>query len=153
MGVREWEAKPVADKTWANVKIFISTEYAKENKQNKLTGKQLKANRMEEQAEATEELITNLTEAHTKQMEILIKSTTESMNKMMNLMKSTVKSPANTNNYEKKTNRQEKVKKYRDAPASKHCNRKHPYKSESKFWVLESNASSRPTNWKAPKST
>jgi hypothetical protein len=35
--VREWEAKPAADKKWANIKTFISTEYAKENKQNKLT--------------------------------------------------------------------------------------------------------------------
>jgi hypothetical protein len=31
--VREWEAKPTADKTWANIKIFISTEYANKNKQ------------------------------------------------------------------------------------------------------------------------
>ena len=42
--VREWEAKPAADKTWANIKTFISAEYAKENKQNKLTAKQFKAN-------------------------------------------------------------------------------------------------------------
>jgi hypothetical protein len=55
--VREWEAKPEADKTWTNIKSFISTEYAKENKQNKLTANQFKANAMEEQAEATEELI------------------------------------------------------------------------------------------------
>ena len=41
--VREWEAKPAVDKTWANIKTFISTEYAKENKQNKLTAKQFKA--------------------------------------------------------------------------------------------------------------
>jgi hypothetical protein len=114
--VREWEAKPAADKTWANIKIFIPTKYAKENKQNKLTAKQFKANWMEEQAEATEELIINLTEAHTKQMETLIKSTTESMKDMMNLMKSVAKSPANTSNNEKKTNRQERLKKYRDAP-------------------------------------
>jgi hypothetical protein len=89
--VREWEAKPAADKTWANIKIFISTKYAKENKQNKITAKQFKAHRMEKQAEASEELIANLTEAHTKQMEILIKSTTETMKEKMNLMKLTVK--------------------------------------------------------------
>jgi len=28
--VREWEAKPAADKTWVNIKTFISAEYAKE---------------------------------------------------------------------------------------------------------------------------
>jgi hypothetical protein len=58
-------------------------EYARENKQNKLTAKQYKANAMEEQAEATEELIANLTGSHTRQMEILIKSTTEAMKEMM----------------------------------------------------------------------
>jgi hypothetical protein len=108
--VREWEAKPTADKTWANIKIFISAVYAKENKQNKLTAKQFKANLMEEQAEATEELIANLTEAHTKQMEILIKSTTKSMKEMMNLMNAAVKSTANTSNDEKKKKREEKQK-------------------------------------------
>ena len=46
--VREWEAKPVAIRTWANIKLFMSAEYAKENKQNKQTAKQLKANAIEE---------------------------------------------------------------------------------------------------------
>ncbi len=94
------KAKPATDKTWAKIKIFISTKYATENKQTKLTAKQFKANLMEEQAEATEELIANLTEAHTKHMEILIKSTTESMKEMMNQMKVAAKSPANTRNEE-----------------------------------------------------
>jgi len=58
--VREWENKPTADKTWNNIKTFISAEYAKENKQNKLTAKQFKANMIEEQAAATEELIANI---------------------------------------------------------------------------------------------
>jgi hypothetical protein len=44
----------------------------KTNKQtNKQTAKQLKANAIEEQAEATEELIANLTEAHIRQIESL----------------------------------------------------------------------------------
>jgi hypothetical protein len=53
--VRGWEQKPSASKTWTNIKSFIATEYARENKQNKLIAKQYKANAMEEQAEATEE--------------------------------------------------------------------------------------------------
>jgi hypothetical protein len=44
---REWEQKPAVDKTWRNVKTFISAEYAKENKQNKLMAKHLKANLMQ----------------------------------------------------------------------------------------------------------
>jgi hypothetical protein len=67
--VHKWENKTAADKTWANIKTFISAEYASKNKQNKLTAKQFKANAMEEQAEATEELIPTLTESHTCQME------------------------------------------------------------------------------------
>jgi hypothetical protein len=42
--VREWETKPAAEKTWANIKGFISTEYAKENMQIKLTARHFKAN-------------------------------------------------------------------------------------------------------------
>jgi hypothetical protein len=63
--VCEWEQKPTANKTWSNIETFISMEYAKENKQNKLTAKQFSANAIQEQAEATEELIATLTEAHT----------------------------------------------------------------------------------------
>jgi hypothetical protein len=66
--VRKWEAKPGVEKTWANIKSFISMEYAKENKQNKLTACQFKANAIEEQAEATEELIHAITKKHTQQI-------------------------------------------------------------------------------------
>ena len=50
----------------------MSAEYAKENKQHKLTAKNFKANMIEEQAESTEELIAVLTEKHTRQIELLI---------------------------------------------------------------------------------
>jgi hypothetical protein len=60
--VCEWENKASADKTWSNIKTFISAEYLCENKQNKLTARQFKANAMEEQAEATEDLIAALTD-------------------------------------------------------------------------------------------
>ncbi len=86
--VREWENKPATDKTWVNIKTFISVEYArKKKKQKKLTAKQFKANAMEEQAEAMEESIATLTENHTHQMEALTKSTTEAMKEMMQLVK------------------------------------------------------------------
>ena len=149
--VREWEAKPAAEKTWANIKSFISTEYAKENKQNKLTARQFKANAIEEQAEATEELIN----AHTSQMEAPIKSTTEAMKEMMAL----VKTEKGTNNDsklssdDKKKKREEKCKKYNDAPVCKHCGKKHPAKVEDECWELEKNSSSRPSGWKSSKST
>jgi hypothetical protein len=37
--VSEWEQRPTGQKTWQNIKTFISTDHAKKNKQNKLTAK------------------------------------------------------------------------------------------------------------------
>ena len=150
--VREWEARPAANKTWANIKTFISAEYAKENKQNRLTAKQFKANAIEEQAEATEELIAALTDAHTKQMESLIKSTTDTMKEMMLLLKEN-KNPSKQSDEEKKKKKEEKRRKYKDAPVCKHCGKKHPAKAESECWELEANKESRPSNWTSSKST
>jgi hypothetical protein len=105
--VCEWENKAAADKTWANIKTFIATEYAREIKQNKLTAKQFKANLIEEQAKATKELIPTLTENHTCQMETLIKSTMDPMKEMMQLIKLNGSTPTNTINT---TNKEEKKK-------------------------------------------
>ena len=153
--VREWEAKPAAEKTWANIKSFISMEYAKENKQNKLTARQFKANAIEQQAEATEELINVLTEKHTSQMEALIRSNTEAMKEMMALVKTEkgANNDSKSSSNEKKKKREEKRKKYNDAPVCKHCGKKHPAKVEDECWELDKNASSRPSNWKSSKST
>ena len=104
--VREWENRPTVNKTWQNIKTFISAEHAKENKQNKLTAKNFKANMIEEQAEATEELIAALTEKHTQQIESLIKSNTEAMKQMMSLIKNDRKEPG-----DKKQPDEEKKKK------------------------------------------
>ena len=154
--VREWENKAAADKTWVNIKTFIATEYARENKQNKLTAKQFKANLIEEQAEATEELIATLTENHTRQMEALIKSTTDAMKEMMQLIKSNASTPTNPTkptDEERKKKRDEKRKKYNEAPVCSHCGKKHPSKKEDECWELEKNKASRPDNWKSSKST
>jgi hypothetical protein len=109
--VCEWENKPAMNNTWVNIKMFISAEYAHKNKQNKLIAKQFKANAMEEQAEATEELIAMLTENHTRQMKALIKSTTEAIKEMMQLVKTQTTAPTNatkTSDKEKKKKRDEK---------------------------------------------
>jgi hypothetical protein len=65
---REWEQKPAVQKLWANIKTFISLKYAKENKQNKLTAKNFRANNIDKQAKAVEELSAALTKNHTCQM-------------------------------------------------------------------------------------
>ena len=138
--VREWENKPTVNKTWANIKVFISKEFAKENKQTKVTAKQFKANLIKEQAEITEELINNLKQAHTKQIEILMQSNMEAMKEMMTLVKANTSSQNQGNgnklnkgaktDEEKKNIREEKQQKFKDAPICKHCGKKHPNKKE-----------------------
>jgi hypothetical protein len=128
--VREWEQRPAGQKMWKNIKTFISTEHAKENKQTKLTAKNFKANMIEEQAKAMEELIVALTENHMHQMETLIKSTTDAMKEMMSLIKNEQKAPNNQSNDEKKKKQEKKHKWYNDAPICKHCGKKHPAKAE-----------------------
>ena len=140
-------------KTWANIKTFISAEYAKENKQNKLSTKHFKANAMQEQAEITEELIANLTEAHTRQMETLVKTTTEAMKEMMMLLKNNNTPTDKATVEEKKKRREEKKKKYNDTPVCKSCRKKHPSKAEDECWELKKNKASRPLTWKSTKST
>ena len=108
--VREWENRPAVNKTWQSIKTFISAEHAKGNKQNKLTTKNFKANMIEEQEEATEELIAALTEKHTQQIESLIKSNTEAMKQMMSLIKNDRKEPGDKQqpDEEKKKKREER---------------------------------------------
>jgi hypothetical protein len=48
---------------------------------------------IEEQAEATEELIAALTKNHTRQIETLMKSTTKAIKEMMSLIKNDQKAP------------------------------------------------------------
>jgi hypothetical protein len=129
----------------------MSAEYAKENKQNKQTAKQLKANAIEEQAEATEELIANLTEAHTRQIESLIKANTEVMKEMMSLVKDKTFTPTNPTNSanEEKKKREERQKKFLNAPVCKHCGKKHPSKAEDACWELH-HAQHRGSQPKAP---
>jgi hypothetical protein len=108
---------------------------------------------IEEQAEATEELIAALTEKHTQQMETLIKSTTQAMKEMMSLIKNEKKEPTKQSDEEKKKKREERCKKFNDTPVCKNCGKKHPTKAKDECWELEKNNTSRPSNWKSTKST
>ncbi len=151
--VREWEQRPAAQKTWQNIKIFISAEYAKENKQNKLMAKNFKAYMIEEQAKATEELIAALTAKHTQQMETLIKSTTEAMKQMLSLINNEKKESGKQSDEEKKKKHEEHRKKYNEAPVCKNCGKKHPTKAEDECWELKKNKDSCTSNWKSTKRT
>jgi len=126
VAVHEWENKPAADKTWINIKLSL---------QRNMLAKISKTSLIEEQAEMTEELIATLTENHTRQMETLIKSTTDAMKEMMQLIKSNTTDPTNPiklSDEEKKKKRDEKRKKYNEAPVCTHCGKKYPTKKEDK---------------------
>ncbi len=59
--IQEWEARPAAAQTYANLKTMMSTEYSKINCQDavtaRATGHALVNNVVEEFAQATEELV------------------------------------------------------------------------------------------------
>ena len=133
--------------------MFISAAYAKENKQNKLSAKHFKVNIMQEQAEATEELIAIFTKAHTRQIEMLVKTTTEAMKEMMQMIKDNKTPTSKLTDEEKKKKCKEKKKKYRDAPVCKNCRKKHPSKAEDECCELKKNKDSHPPMWKSTKST
>jgi hypothetical protein len=75
------------------------------------------------------------------------------MKEMMALIKNEKKESGNQSKDEKKTKREERRKKFNDAPVCKHCGKKHPTKEEDECWELDKNKDSRPSNWKSTKST
>jgi hypothetical protein len=150
--VCDWEQKPTGSKMWSSIKTFISMEYARENKENKLIMKQFSANAIQEQAEAMEELIATPTEAHTRQMENLVRSTTKAMKEMMQLLEENKNSNINVTNEEKNNKRQEKQKKCNNALICKHCGKEHPSKAEDECWELEKNKDSQLSTRKSNKS-
>ncbi len=84
--IQEWEARPAAAQTYANLKTMMSTKYSKINCQDavtaRATGHALANNVVKEFAQAMEELVAELTEKHSKQIEALIKANNEAMAKL-----------------------------------------------------------------------
>lgn len=94
--IREWEARPVAFQTYANLKIVMCTEYTKLNRQDATTARatgHASTNAVEEFAQATEELVAELTEKHAKQIEALIKANNDTMQQLTTTINSN-KAPA-----------------------------------------------------------
>ena len=168
--IREWEARPVAMQTYANLKIVMCMEYSKLNRQDsttaRATGHGSVNNIVEEMAQATEELVAELTERHGKQVEALIKSNSEAMDKLTaailaNKPSSTGSGASSAKATDEKPKwllRKEESKraweeKKKNAITCPHCNRKHPNRAHDKCWELPANADKRPPNWTSAKST
>jgi hypothetical protein len=163
--IREWEARPMPAQTYANLKVLMCTEFAKLNRQDattaRATGHASIHNVVEEMAQATEELVAELTEKQGKQVEALIKSNNDAIAKLTAAIlgnKPTPSAPsASTSNSEaaakaaaKKAAWEEKKKKATTCP---HCDRVHPNRTHEQCWELPANASKRPVDWKSVKST
>ncbi len=154
----------MATQTWDNIKILMCTEYAKTHRQDgvsaRATGYTSAHNVMEEYAAATEELVENLTERHTKQLEAIIKANNDNMAKLMDILskaKLTATPAAATLGKTKAKHDAEKhkawVEKCRNVTKCKHCNKFHPNRTKAQCWELEENAAKRPANWKSAKSS
>ncbi len=148
--------------TWDNLKILMCMEYTKAHRQDGVSARAIgytsAHNVMEEYAAATEELVENLTEQHTKQLEALIKANNDNMAKLMDVLseaKPTATPAAATLGKTKAKCNAEKhkawVEKCRNATKYKHCNKFHPNRTKAQSWELEENAAKRPANWKSAK--
>jgi hypothetical protein len=162
--IREWEAQPVATQTWDNLKILMCTEYLKAHCQDgvsaRATGYASAHNVMEEYAAATEELVENLTERHTKQLETLIKANNDNLAKLMDVLSKAkpMATPAAAILGKTKAKRDAKkhkawVEKCRNATKCKRCDKFHPNRTKAQCWELKENAAKRPANWKSAKSS
>jgi len=165
--IREWEVRPAAMQTYANLKVLMCAEYSKFNRQDattaRATGHASASNMVEEMAQATEELVAELTERHTKQVEALIKTNSEAIEKLTAAILSNNKAPAGTANSATRSDAEKKAyqKKRKDAweekkkntPTCPNCDRKHPGIKHELCWELAANADKRPADWKSAKST
>jgi hypothetical protein len=161
--IREWEARPVAMQTYANLKVLMCAEYAKLNRQDsttaRATGHASANNVVERLAQATEELVAELTEKHAKQIESIIKANSDAMKELTAAISANkATTPASTvNKADKKKTWEEKKKvweeKKKNAPTCPHCDRKHPNRTADQCWELPANADKRPADWKSVKVT
>ena len=154
--IREWEARPVIAQTYANFKVVMCAEFSKLNRQDattaRATGHASANNVVEQMAKATEELVAELTERHSKQVESIIKSNSEAMEKLTAAI--LANKPAATSATSNKSAKAAAwAEKKRIAMTCPHCNRKHPNRTHDQCWELPANAAKRPADWKSTKST
>jgi hypothetical protein len=159
----EWEARPAATQTYANLQTMMSTEYSKLNCQDAVADRATgyaSANVVEEFAQATEELVAELTEKHSKQIKTFIKSNNKAIAKLTTALLQS-KSPAATpaaptaaKTADAKQAERARIwaKKRQTAMECPPCNKFHPNRTHSQCWESETNASKWPAGWKSSKS-
>lgn len=157
--IREWEMRPAAAQTYANLKVVMCTKFSKLNRQDattaRATGHASANNVVEEMAQATEELVAELTERHSKQVEAIIKANSEAMEKLTAaiLANKPAAAAAATGKASTSAKAAKWAEKKKNATTCPHCNRIHPNRTHDQCWELPANAAKRPANWKSVKST
>lgn len=157
--IREWEAKPADLQTYTNLKTVMCAEFSKLNRQDTTTarakGHAAINNVVEEMTIATEELVAELTERHSKQMEALIKANNEAIEKLTLAILSN--KPATNGTYgDKAYTKSAKAtawaERKKNATTCPHCSRIHPNRTADQCWELPANAAKRPAGWRSVKS-
>ena len=156
--VQEWEVKPEADKTWANLKIMVSNEYSKFHRQNASTAKSVgygSANAaIDDYAAITEELVATVTEQSEQRIKELTKETADAMKEIKVLLEGKTATPATDGTQTARAKkRAEYRKKLAAATACVNCESKHPNVPDDKCWELDAKAASHKAGWKSSKST
>jgi hypothetical protein len=158
--ISKWEARPVATQTYANLKVVMCAKFSKQNWQDsttaRATGHSSANNVMEEMAQATTELVAELTECHTQEIKSLIKSNNDAMEKLIAAIIASNKPPAATGTNGATSSRSKAAawaEKRRTATTCPHCNCIHPNRTHDQCWESPANAAKCPANWKSVKST
>jgi hypothetical protein len=158
--IREWEGRPVAMQTYANLKAVMCAEFSKLNQQDstttRATGHSSANNVVEEMAQATTELVAELTKHHTPKIKSLIKSNNDAMEKLIAAISASNKRPAATRTNGATSSRLKATawaEKRRMATTCPHCNHIHPNHIHDQCWELPVNTAKHPANWKSVKST
>lgn len=165
--IREWEARPAATQTYANLKVIMCAEFSKLHHQDSTTaraaGHASVNNVVEEMAQATEELVAELTERHSKQVEALIKANSEAMEKLTSAILANKPTASGTTapngathavaSAAKAAKAAAWAEKKKNATICPHCNKIHPNRTHDQCWELPANAAKRPANWTSAKST
>ena len=158
--IREWESRPIANQTYANLRIVMNTEFTKLNRQDsttaRATGHASINNIVEEMATTTGELVATLTDSHAKQVETLMKNTTAALEKLTAaiLANNSNKAPTGGDAKAKAAAKAAAwAEKKKNATTCPHCNTIHPNRTHAQCWELPDNASKRLAGWKSVKST
>ena len=114
------------------------------------------ANAVEEFAQATEELVAELTEKHAKQIEALSKAMQQltaaisGNSNAVNIPRATPTPPSTTpKTVAQLTKTQKWAERCKNATTCPHCSKIHPNRTHDQCWHLKKNAAKRPAGWTA----